>query len=155
MAIIRDHRFGIEFGEAFPQGLVMVGEVSPDNEYQSREDKAAGRPVRQKVDEGSGLRQWVCTVTDPDEIKAKRASFEITLLAAVQPVPSSAEVLPGMRPIELEGLTAAPKVAGQGEYKYLSYTYRATGFRAAGVAGGSKSRAGGSAAGGDASAKAA
>jgi hypothetical protein len=136
MAISRDHRFGIEFDDAFPQGLVMVGEVSPDNEYQSREDKAANRPVRQKVDEITGLRQWVCTVTDPDEIKAKRASFEITLTAAVQPVPTTSEVLPGMRPIELEGLTAQPKVAGQGEFKYQSYAFRATGFKAAASAGG-------------------
>ncbi|HEV7976363.1 hypothetical protein [Amycolatopsis sp.] len=130
MAINRDHRFRVEFDEAFPQGLVMVGEVSPDNEYQSREDKAAGRPVRQRVDEVTGKRQWVCTVTDPDEIKAKRASFEITLTADVQPVPTTSEVLPGMRPIELEGLTAQPKVAGQGEFKYQSYAFRAEGFKA-------------------------
>lgn len=136
MAISRDHRFGIEFDEAFPQGLVMVGEVSPDNEYQSREDKAANRPVRQKIDEMTGLRQWVCSVTDPDEIKAKRASFEITLTATVQPVPMTSEVLPGMRPIELEGLTAQPKVAGQGEFKYQSYLFRATGFKAAVSSGG-------------------
>jgi hypothetical protein len=36
----------------------MVGEVSPDNEYQSRKDKASGRPVRQRVDEITGKRQW-------------------------------------------------------------------------------------------------
>jgi hypothetical protein len=42
MAINSDYRFSIPFDEAFPQGLVMVGEVSPDNEYQSREDKGGG-----------------------------------------------------------------------------------------------------------------
>jgi hypothetical protein len=136
MAINRDHRFRVDFDEAFPQGLVMVGEVSPDNEYQSREDKAAGRAVRQRMDELTGKRQWVCMVTDPDEIKAKRASFEITLIADVQPVPTTSEVLPGMRPIELEGLTAQPKVAGQGEFKYQSYAFRATGFKAAASGGG-------------------
>jgi len=72
MAIIKGHRFPIEFGEAFQQGLVMVGDVSPDNEYQSREDKAAGRATRQRIDEVTGKRQWKATVTDPDEIKAKR-----------------------------------------------------------------------------------
>jgi hypothetical protein len=136
MAINRDYRFSIPFDEAFPQGLVMVGEVSPDNEYQSREDKAAGRPVRQRMDEATGKRQWVMTVTDPDEIKAKRASFEITLLADVQPVPTTSEVLPGMRPVELDGLTAQPKVAGTGEFKYQSFVFRATGFKAAAAAGG-------------------
>jgi hypothetical protein len=139
MAIMKGHRFPIEFDNAFPQGLVLVGEVAPDNEYQSREDRAAGRPTRQRVDEVTGKRQWKATVTDPDETKAKRASFEITLLADVQPVPATPEALPGMRPIELDGLTAEPKVAGQGEFKYQSYAFRATGFKAAGSGSGSKS----------------
>jgi hypothetical protein len=135
MAIQKGHRFPIEFGDAFPQGLVLVGELAPDNEYQSREDRAAGRPVRQKVDEVTGKRQWKGTVTDPDERNAKRASFEITFLADVQPVPTTPEVLPGMRQIEMAGLTAEPRLAGNGEYKYLSYIFRAAGFAAAGSAG--------------------
>ncbi|PZS36811.1 MAG: hypothetical protein DLM62_21380 [Pseudonocardiales bacterium] len=131
MAIARGHRFAIEFDGAFPQGLVLIGDVTPDNEYQTREDKAAGRPVRQKIDPLTGQRQWKATVTDPDEPNAKRTSFEITFVAEVQPVPTTGEVLPGMRPITLEGLTAEPRVAGNGEFKYQSYTYRATGFTAA------------------------
>ncbi|WP_432847244.1 hypothetical protein ACQPXB_41270 [Amycolatopsis sp. CA-161197] len=139
MAIERGYRFSIPFAEAFPQGLVMVGEVSADTEYQSREDRAAGRPTRQRVDEATGKRQWKCMVTDPGEDKAKRASFEITFLADVQPVPTTSEVLPGMRPIELEGLTAEPRVAGNGEFKYQSYLFRATGFQAVGSGSGSAS----------------
>jgi hypothetical protein len=108
MAIPRGYRFDIEFDEAFPQGLVLIGDVAPDNEYQMREDKATGRPVRQKIDQVTGKRQWKATVTDPDEPTAKRASFEITLIAEVQPVPTTTEVLPGMRPIRLNGLTAEP-----------------------------------------------
>jgi len=138
MAISRGHRFPVEFADAFPQGLVLMGEVAPDNEYQSREDRAAGRPVRQRVDELTGKRQWKATVTDPNEPNAKRASFEVTLLADVQPVPTLAEVLPGVRPVELEGVTAEPRVAGNGEFKYLSYVFRATGFRAAAPTGGSR-----------------
>ena len=138
MAISRGHRFPIEFADAFPQGLVLMGEVAPDNEYQSREDRAAGRPVRQRVDELTGRRQWKATVTDPNEPNAKRASFEVTFLADVQPVPSTVEVLPGVRPIELEGVTAEPRVAGNGEFKYQSYIFRATGFRAASAAGGTR-----------------
>jgi hypothetical protein len=79
----------------------------------------------------TGQRQWKATVTDPDEPSAKRASFEITFVADVQPVPTTTEVLPGMRPIQLDGLTAEPRVAGNGEFKYQSYVYRATGFTAA------------------------
>jgi hypothetical protein len=72
MAIPRGHQFEIEFDSAFPQGLVLIGDVAPDNEYQTREDKAAGRPVRQKIDNMTGQRQWKATVTDPDEPNAKR-----------------------------------------------------------------------------------
>ncbi|HEY3690139.1 MAG TPA: hypothetical protein VGL46_07530 [Pseudonocardiaceae bacterium] len=144
MAIYRGFRFSIPFGDAFPQGLVMVGEVTPDSEFQSREDRAAGRPVRQRVDEATGKRQWKCTVTDPDEEKAKRASFEVTFLADVQPVPTTSEVLPGMRPIELEGLTAEPRVGGQGEFKYQTYVFRASGFKAATSGAGKTSRSSGS-----------
>src|SRR5689334_1336229 len=134
MAISKGHRFPIEFADAFPQGLVLMGELAPDNEYQSREDRAAGRPVRQKVDELTGKRQWKGTVTDPDERNAKRASFEITFLADVQPVPTTAEVLPGMRQIELDGLTAEPRLAGNGEFKYQSFVFRSTGFKPASAA---------------------
>lgn len=137
MAISRGYRFPISFNDAFPQGLVMVGEVMPDVEYQTREEKAAGRPVRQRVDEATGKRQWKVTVTDPHEPNAKRKSFEITLLGDVQPVPTTGEVLPGMRPVELDGLTAEPRVAGNGEFKYQSFLFRATGFRAAGKSAGS------------------
>jgi hypothetical protein len=140
VAISRGHQFAIEFDDAFPQGLVLVGEIAPDNEYQTREDRAAGRPVRQKIDQVTGKRQWKATVTDPDETNAKRASFEITFIADVQPVPTTSEVLPGMRPIGLEGLTAEPRVAGNGEFKYQSYLYRATGFAAAPSAGGVRSQ---------------
>src|SRR5262245_1668717 len=140
MAIQRGHRFAIEFDGAFPQGLVLIGEATPDNEYQTREDRAAGRPVRQKIDQITGKRQWKATVTDPDETNAKRASFEITFIADVQPVPTTSQVLPGMRPIGLEGLTAEPRVAGNGEFKYQSYLYRATGFAAAPSASGVRSQ---------------
>ncbi|MGH3871417.1 MAG: hypothetical protein ACRDSR_07870 [Pseudonocardiaceae bacterium] len=138
MAIPRGFRFAIEFDSAFPQGLVLIGDVAPDNEYQTREDKAAGRPVRQKIDQVTGQLQWKATVTDPDEPTTKRASFEITLIADVQPVPTTTEVLPGMRPIQLDGLTAEPRVAGNGEFKYQSYVYRATGFTATASAAGTQ-----------------
>ncbi len=62
MVIPRGHRFAIEFGSAFPQGLVLIGDVAPGNEYQTREDKAAARPLRQKLDQVAGKRQWKATV---------------------------------------------------------------------------------------------
>lgn len=137
MSIPKGYRFPIEFAAAFPQGLVLMGEVAPDTEFQSREDRTKGRPVRQRIDETTGKRQWKATVTDPGESNSKRASFDITFLADVQPVPTTSEVLPSVRPVELEGLTAEPRVTGNGEFKYQSYVFRATGFAGAGVAGGS------------------
>jgi hypothetical protein len=139
VSIPKGYRFPIDFAAAFPQGLVLLGEVTPDTEFQSREDRSKGRPVRQRVDEMTGMRQWKATVTDPGESNSKRASFDITFLADVQPVPTTSEVLPGLRPVELEGLTAEPRVAGNGEFKYQSYVFRATGFAAAGAGAGSRS----------------
>ncbi|MBP2471507.1 hypothetical protein JOF53_000379 [Crossiella equi] len=131
MAIQKGHRFTVTFDEAFPKGLVLVGEISPDFEYQENKN----REPRQKVDSLTGKRQWVGTVTDPDESKAKRASFQVTFLADVQPVPSTAELVPGMgmRQIELDGLTVEPRVAGTGEYKYQGWLFRATGFKGSGA----------------------
>lgn len=134
MAIVKGHRFDIPFEVAFPKGLVLVGEIGPDHEYQSQEDKNRGKELKQNVDAVSGKRQWVATVTDPDEPKAKRASFEVTFLADVQPVPTTPEVLPGMRQIVLDGLSVAPKVAGQGEFKYQGWTFYATGIANSGAA---------------------
>jgi hypothetical protein len=143
MAIPKGHRFEVLYNVAFPRGLVLVGEIGPDNEYQSREDRAAGRPVRQRIDDVTGKRQWKGTFTDPDESNSKRASFDITFLADVQPVPTTEEALPGMRAVEgLDGLTAEPRLAGNGEFKYQSYVYRSTGFSAAGSATGAGSGSG-------------
>ncbi|SDN58667.1 hypothetical protein [Allokutzneria albata] len=135
MAIPKGHRFEVPFDVAFPKGLVLVGELAPDNEYQENPNK----PARQKVDVVTGKRQWVGTVTDPDETKAKRASFQVTFLADVQPVPVTGEVLPGMRPVELDGLTVEPRVSGSGEFKYQGWLFRATGFKAAGSGAGKAS----------------
>lgn len=33
-------RFAVDFDEWFPQGLYLVGEITPVTEYQSQEDKA-------------------------------------------------------------------------------------------------------------------
>lgn len=137
----RGTRFPVQFEDAFPRGLVQVGDVEPDNEYQPDRSK----PSVQKVDLATGKRQWKATVTDPSEKKSKRASFDLIFVADVQPVPSAPEALPGMRPVELEGLTAEPRVMGQGEFKYLGYTFRAEGYRDAGrkpaAAGSSKAAA--------------
>jgi hypothetical protein len=46
----------------FRRGWSLIGDVAADNEYQAREDKAAGRPVWQKIDNIAGKRQWKASV---------------------------------------------------------------------------------------------
>jgi hypothetical protein len=123
MAIKKGYRFRMEHRQVFPKGLMLLGPIGPDMEFE--------RPSVQRTDPETGLLQWRGSVTDPDEDKAKRASFDVTFLAAVQPVPSTPELLPGsgIRMVELEGLTAEPRRMGQGEYTYVGYVYRATGIK--------------------------
>lgn len=134
MAIKKGHRFEVPFEVAFPRGLVLLGEIAPDTQYEP--DRTKPKVQKKDVDERTGevftgLRQWKATVTDPDEDRAKRASFEVIFLSEQQPVPTSGEVVPGtgMRMVELEGLTAEPKVMGQGEFRYQGFQYRATGIK--------------------------
>jgi hypothetical protein len=123
MAIKRGYRFPVEHTDVFPKGLMLLGPISPDMEYE--------RPNVQKTDPVTGLLQWVAAVSDPDEDKAKRASFEVTFLAPVQPVPATPELLAGtgIRIIELVGLSAEARRMGQGEFTYVGFVYRATGIK--------------------------
>jgi hypothetical protein len=98
MAIPGGYQFPIEFDVAFPQGLVLVGEVAPTMNIRRGRIRWL---VGQKTDPVTGQRQWKATVTDPAEPSAKRVWFEVTFTADVQPVAPTAEVLPGMRPIVL------------------------------------------------------
>ncbi|GIL27062.1 hypothetical protein [Actinocatenispora comari] len=134
----RGTRFPTPFEIAFPKGLLQNGSVVPDYEYNPNKNA----PKVQKRDEATGLLQWKANVTDPSETNAKRASFALLFTAAVQPVPESPELAAGtdIRFIELEGLTAEPRVMGQGEFKYLGYIFRAEGYRAAVAGGKSASR---------------
>ncbi|SNR97224.1 hypothetical protein SAMN06265360_1504 [Haloechinothrix alba] len=150
MGMDRFHRFDVAFGEAFPKGLVLVGEIEPDNEFQQNRNAAP----RQRVDERTGLRQWKGVFSDPAHVKESEASVKVTFLAEVQPVPSAEEFVPGcgMRPVELEGLQVTPKVTGQGEFKKLGWSYFATGFaEPAGSTGGGAGSASAAAAGSPAS----
>jgi hypothetical protein len=123
MAIKRGHRFPVEHGDVFPKGLMLLGPIGPHMEFE--------RPNVQITDPQTGLLQWVAAVSDPDEDKAKRASFEVIFTAPVQPVPSTPELVAGsgIRMIELEGLTAEARRMGQGEYTFVGFVYRAMGIK--------------------------
>lgn len=132
MAITRGFKFPVAFGDTFPQKLMATGDVVPVIKYNQDRNAVPEQMIDYdpKTGEGSGKRLWKLAVTDPHEPHAKRKSFEVIFVADVQPVFSTPEIAPdtGLRWIELEGLTAEPKVMGQGEYKYLGYVYRATGI---------------------------
>ncbi|MDX8143941.1 hypothetical protein SK854_17615 [Lentzea sp. BCCO 10_0061] len=130
MAVPYGTRFEAAFDQVFPMGALMVGEVAPDMEYMSQEDKARGKQAKQKIDERSGKRQWKVVVTDPSAEKERDASVTITVLADVQPVPPQAvQVMPGVevRPVAFEGLTVEPRVMGD-RFKYQGFIIRATGI---------------------------
>jgi hypothetical protein len=116
---------------------MQSGPVVPDYEYNPNKNA----PKVQKRVEVTGKLQFKANVTDPSETNAKRASFALLFTAAVQPVPESPELAAGtdIRFIELEGLTAEPRVMGQGEFKDLGYIFRAEGYRPA-AAGGKAAR---------------
>src|SRR5690606_27734851 len=127
MAIKRGYRFPIEFSTAFPRQLLLMCEIGPAIKYNPDRNAVQEQEYdfNPKTGEGTGLPLWKATVTDPNEGnhdgnkgKAKRASFEITFISSHQPVPVTEEVVPGtgLRMIELEGLTAEPRVMGQGEF---------------------------------------
>ncbi|MFE1592147.1 hypothetical protein [Nocardia sp. NPDC058705] len=128
---LKGYRFPIAHTEAFPEGLVLVGRIEPLIKYNS--DRNAVPEQRYDFDPktgaGTSLPMWKATVTDPTESNAKRASFQLIFLAENVPVPSTPEVLPGMRQIELEGLMVEPRVMGQGEFKYQGFNFYAGGIK--------------------------
>ncbi|MEV0250119.1 hypothetical protein AB0H76_26225 [Nocardia sp. NPDC050712] len=115
------------FFQAFEKALLLVGDIEPDTEYNQNRNA----PARQKVDPVTGLRQWKATCTDPSESNPKRSSVQVIFLADVAPIPHGAELISGtgLRVIELENMTLQPKVTGQGEFKTLGWTIRATGIK--------------------------
>ncbi|WP_280240667.1 hypothetical protein [Nocardia abscessus] len=127
---LKDVWFTPAFEDAFPMGLFLLGEITPVTEFST--DRNA--PKRQRLDldaegNGTGKRLWKGTVTDPAAANAKQASFDVVFVADVQPVPAAPEIARGMRPVELEGLQVKPKMAGQGEFKSIGWTIRATGIK--------------------------
>lgn len=130
MAVPYGKRFPIEFGELFPQGAYVVGEVSAVTEYQSQEDKARNRPVRPRIDEASGLPIFKVTVADPSAEKDRDKSITVEIAAKVQPVPPAAVNGLPFRPVMLDGLTVQPRAETSGQAKWITWVVRATGMRA-------------------------
>ncbi|MGH3833210.1 MAG: hypothetical protein ACRDRS_22715 [Pseudonocardiaceae bacterium] len=123
-------RLPAEFDQWFPQGLYLVGQITPVTEYQSQEDRARNRPVRPRTDEVTGLPLYRGTFADPSAEKDREKSVTVEFAARVQPVPPS--VVPGVpfRPVVLEGMTVQPRAEVSGQAKWITWVVRATGMTA-------------------------
>jgi hypothetical protein len=123
-------RFSVDFDEWFPQGLYLVGEITPMTEYQSQEDKARNRPIRPRVDEVTGRPLFRGTFADPSAEKDREKSVTVEFACAHQPVPPAAVAGLPFRPVVREGMTVAPRAETSGQAKWLTWTIRATGMTA-------------------------
>jgi hypothetical protein len=123
-------RFAVDFDEWFPQGLYLVGEITPVTEYQSQEDKARNRPIRPRVDEVTGRPLFRGTFADPSAEKDREKSVTVEFACAHQPVPPAAVAGLPFRPVVLEGMTVTPRAETSGQAKWLTWTIRATGMTA-------------------------
>jgi hypothetical protein len=142
MAAPKNVRLKVEFDEWFPQGLFLVGEITAVMEYQSQEDRARNRPVRPRIDEGSGLPLFRGTFADPAAEKERDKSVTVEFGCAYQPVPPEAVAGLPFRPVVLEEMTVAPRAEVSGQAKWITWTIRATGMRSPGTASASVNSAG-------------
>src|SRR5829696_6283090 len=122
--------FKVEFGDMFPLGAAVVGEVQPQNDFDA---STKDRPVQAR-DKDSGLPVWVIDVMDFDP-EARDRQFKVKIASAVQPVPPSAVEGVPVRPVVLEELSAQPylKDVGNGRQR-IAYSLRASGMVAPGRA---------------------
>ena len=133
MAAPKNVRLTADFDEWFPQGLFLVGEISPVTEYQSQEDRARNRPVRPRIDEVTGLPLYRGTFADPAADKQRDKSVTVDFACAHQPVPPEAVAGLPFRPVVLEGMAVAPRAETSGQAKWITWTIQATGMRAPGA----------------------
>src|SRR6478672_6387880 len=134
MAAPKNVRLKADFDEWFPQGLFLVGEITPVMEYQSQEDRARNRPVRPRIDEATGLPLYKGTFADPAAEKEREKSFPVEFACAHQPVPPEAIAGLPFRPVVLEDMTVQPRAETSGQAKWITWTIRATGMTAPGGA---------------------
>ncbi|MFI5778839.1 hypothetical protein [Nocardia sp. NPDC051570] len=135
----KNYRIPVAFDDYFRAGLYQIGPVVPDTEYSGDPN----RPGPQKRDPVTGLLVWKLPVMDRAESNTRRASYDVLLLSDTEPVPTTQEIAPGYRPIALEDVTIQPRIAGQGEYKFIQNTVRANGFAAPPATGGRSASSGG------------
>jgi hypothetical protein len=127
-------RMRVPFGDVFPAGAYMVGEVEPVEDYEMiKAAKAAGREpgdvqLRDKVTE---KRVWSVRVIDADPL-ARRGKSEVVvkISADQQPVPPAASPGSPFRPVEFLELTVTPYVDENSGRPRQAFSFRALGMKA-------------------------
>lgn len=145
-------RFKVGFGDVFPNGAFLKGEVEPVLDFNQEKRADGSRP--QQVDQETGLLVWQAIVLDADEEASKReTALTVKFFAKVQPVPPENKTPFPWTPVEFVGLTALPWIeeTGTGRSR-ISWSYRAESMIAPGSTG-SQSSTGSQPSAGSASAK--
>jgi hypothetical protein len=129
------NKIPVRFGDVFPHGAFVVGEVEPVRDY----EKSTRERAVQATDRDTGMPVWSVSVLDPDpEARKDAKTVTVKILAPVQPVPP--ETVPGLpvRPVEFDGMTVTPYLNENGGRPRVAYSLRATGMRAPSMGGAGK-----------------
>jgi hypothetical protein len=128
-------RLRVAFGDVFPFGAFMVGEVESVEDFDLiRAARESGREpgdvqVRDKV---SGKRVWSVRVIDADpEARKGQAELTVKIAADHSPVPPAMTAGSPFRAVEFEELTLTPYLDESRSRPRLSYSLRASGFKSA------------------------
>ncbi|MGH7745495.1 MAG: hypothetical protein ACREQ5_12000, partial [Candidatus Dormibacteria bacterium] len=125
MGAPKNMRLPADFDQWYPQGLYLVGEITPVIEYQSPEDRSRNCPVRPRIDEVTGLPLFRGTFADPAAEKDREKSVTVEFACAHQPVPPELVAGVPFRPVVLEGMTVQPRAEVSGQAKWITWVVRA------------------------------
>lgn len=115
----------VEFGQVFPHGAYVVGDVEPINDF----DKSTPEKPIQDRDKNTGMPLWAVPVMDADPAARKgRKEITVKVMAEVQPVPPETVADTPFRPVEFTGLVVTPWLEERGTRSSIAYSFRATGM---------------------------
>ena len=127
-------RIRVQFGDMFPAGAYLVGEVTAVGDFDAEKRADGSRP--QTRDKDTGQLVWSVPVLDADpEAGKKDKTVTVKVSAPVQPVPPANDSGFPFTPIEFTGLTATAYVDDNGQRARLAWSLRADGICAPGQAG--------------------
>jgi hypothetical protein len=110
------HSFHVTFGEAFPHGCFMVGDVEQVKDFDA---STAGKPVYAR-DKTTGEFVWQVTVVDCDP-DARDKTVKVKVSSPVRPVPPAPLTGLPFIPVQFDGMTVTPWLNGQ----RIAYSVRA------------------------------